>query len=92
MHTSVHALPLLLTCSDECRELLGLVQEVDDEVNVRRNLELNVLSLVEVAQERLNLVDTSEKLPEKRPAVCQSFRCPCGPQSFTKCCALIVAE
>jgi hypothetical protein len=42
---------------------------VDEEINVRHNLELNVRSLIEVANERLNLIDTSEKPQDKNPAV-----------------------
>jgi hypothetical protein len=54
--------------AEECRELLHLTQELDkDKVcNVRALLEANIPRIIDVANEQLNLVDSSSKA--HRPA------------------------
>ena len=57
-----------LLASDECRELLDVVKELDKDLNVRQHLESNFFDILHVVNERgLNLTDKSDKL-NPRPA------------------------
>jgi hypothetical protein len=53
--------------TEGCHQLLGAVQEIREEMNVRWKLERNLFSVLKVADERLNLTDSTEK-GTQRPA------------------------
>lgn len=54
--------------ADECRDLLHVFDEASTSLNVRVALEANMGKMLEVANERINLVDNSDKA-KPRPAV-----------------------